>query len=258
MKLYKEESSDVIYQMQNRDPFFHYLRTKVEAILRKYPQGRVLDLGCGSGRNSILAAAMGYEVVGVDKEKSVLAIARNYAKKEGVDSRVRFIHGDILRLPIKTLELFDVCILQEVIEHTEDYQRVIDIAYQRLNPGGVLILSTPHDPAQWNRLDDYAEHVRRFTLVEIRQALRKFQTVKIFTVGFPFHRCFISLYDLLLRSINHPHQARTFRQSSLFRRLYYLFGSAVLRIDDLFTFVPYGTTIFARAHKSLKVKWKHE
>ena len=60
------------------------------------PPGRALDLGCGTGTNSIYLARHGWEVVGVDF--SVLAIrrARRKARQARVDCQ--FHHGDVTDL----------------------------------------------------------------------------------------------------------------------------------------------------------------
>src|SRR3954453_9020027 len=43
------------------------------------PPARVLDAGCGTGRVAIRLAELGYEVLGVDLDASMLAMAREEA-----------------------------------------------------------------------------------------------------------------------------------------------------------------------------------
>lgn len=248
MKLYTEESPDIIFQMQNRDPFFDYLTAKIVAILKKKQNGRVLDLGCGSGRNALTAAGLGFEAIGIDTNSVALDIAKRKAKEQKVDKKTQFFHKDILKLKPRKYGIFDVCILQEVIEHIPQYQNAIDVAYASLKPGGVLVLTTPNDPAQWNILDDYAEHVRRFTATELKLSLSAFSHVSIGTVGFPCHRMIITAYSHLLRARNRPHTAGSFRNSRMVHQLYYVIGSLALRIDDLFH-TQWGTTLVALAEK---------
>ena len=67
------------------------------------PPARVLDAGCGTGRVAIRLAALGYSVVGVDLDASMLREAR--AEAPELDWRV----GDLAELD--TGELFDVVLV---------------------------------------------------------------------------------------------------------------------------------------------------
>jgi len=46
--------------------------------------GAVLDAGCGSGENALLAAALGLSVLGVDVAETALAMARKKAQERGI------------------------------------------------------------------------------------------------------------------------------------------------------------------------------
>jgi SAM-dependent methyltransferase len=60
------------------------------------PAGRALDLGCGSGTDTIYVATHGWDVTGVDITPRALALARRNGAAAGVAPR--FIHGDVTRL----------------------------------------------------------------------------------------------------------------------------------------------------------------
>lgn len=53
---------------------------------------RILDIGCGTGRHAIELAARGYRVTGIDLSESMLARARENARRRGVG--VEFLRGD--------------------------------------------------------------------------------------------------------------------------------------------------------------------
>ena len=48
------------------------------------PPGRALDLGCGTGTNSIYLARHGFSTVGVDYSPRAIATAREKARRAGV------------------------------------------------------------------------------------------------------------------------------------------------------------------------------
>jgi tellurite methyltransferase len=67
------------------------LARQVGALLP--PGARVLDLGCGEGRDSVFFAECGFDVTGVDIARSGLAKAERLASARGV--RVHWVCGDI-------------------------------------------------------------------------------------------------------------------------------------------------------------------
>lgn len=69
----------------------------VETIERgKVRLGRALDLGCGTGTNSIYLARAGFHVVGVDFSGNAIAAARAQARRENI--AIDFLTGDVTRL----------------------------------------------------------------------------------------------------------------------------------------------------------------
>ncbi|WP_085316124.1 methyltransferase domain-containing protein [Derxia lacustris] len=110
---------------------------------------RVLDLGCGSGRDvyalAQLVGARG-EVVGVDMTDEQLAVAErhraHHAALFGFDN-VRFLHGYIERLD--ELELadasFDVIVSNCVINLSPDKDAVLRGVQRLLKPGGEFYFS---------------------------------------------------------------------------------------------------------------------
>ena len=56
----------------------------------------VLDVGCGSGRNSLLMAQAGARrVVGIDFAPQMVRLARNWAERDPAGRRCEFLQGDI-------------------------------------------------------------------------------------------------------------------------------------------------------------------
>jgi 2-polyprenyl-3-methyl-5-hydroxy-6-metoxy-1,4-benzoquinol methylase len=86
-------------------------------------EGRsVLDLGCGSGQVSLLAAAMGARVHGIDIAPAMLALAREAAARSGLSDRARFTEGDVSR---DELPEADVVLLVGVVEYYRDLDALV-------------------------------------------------------------------------------------------------------------------------------------
>lgn len=63
------------------------------------PGGRVLELGCGEGRDSVFFAGQGFAVTGVDISRAGIAKAERLAEARGV--RARWLVGDAARVVLR-------------------------------------------------------------------------------------------------------------------------------------------------------------
>jgi malonyl-CoA O-methyltransferase len=102
---------------------------------------RVLELGCGTGRNipRILAAGAA-SYTGVDGSSGML----NRAYKHASDSRVHLVRADI-RSPIPLpANGFDFILISCVLEHFPEVEDVLSEAARLLAPGGVLRIFELH------------------------------------------------------------------------------------------------------------------
>mgnify|MGYP000058504268 CR=1 FL=1 len=112
---------------------------------------KVLDLGCGSGRDVYVAAQLIGEqgqVVGLDMTEAQLAVAQrhmDYHTKQFdyKSSNVTFIKGNIDQLGELGLEKesFDLIISNCVINLVEDKEKVLKSVYDLLKPGGEMYFS---------------------------------------------------------------------------------------------------------------------
>src|SRR5215510_11162204 len=66
--------------------------------------GRVLELGCGTGRISLPLGRAGVSLVGIDRSTPMLKRARTRVRRARLASRVRLIRGDIRFLPFESIE----------------------------------------------------------------------------------------------------------------------------------------------------------
>jgi 2-polyprenyl-6-hydroxyphenyl methylase/3-demethylubiquinone-9 3-methyltransferase len=96
----------------------------------------MLDIGCDAG-SLLLAAAESYGVVpfGVDVASRAVSLARS----RGLD----IFHGAVEQAP-RDLAGFKVVVAVDVIEHTADPAMFLRCLRERMLPGGVLYIQTPH------------------------------------------------------------------------------------------------------------------
>ncbi len=102
----------------------------------------VLDLGCGAGFDSFLAAkkvGVNGKVIGIDMTEEMIKRAKVNAEKLGVKN-VEFILGEIENLPIKDNSI-DIIITNCVINLTPDKTKTFKESYRVLKSGGKVYLS---------------------------------------------------------------------------------------------------------------------
>ena len=112
----------------------------VHAILADLPAGIALDAACGTGRHSAHLRARGFEVTGVDANRSMLTIAE--AKVPDCDFRV----GDLAALPVDD-DAVDVVVCSLALTHVEHIEPVLGEFARVVRPGGSVVLSDIHPAA---------------------------------------------------------------------------------------------------------------
>jgi ubiquinone/menaquinone biosynthesis C-methylase UbiE len=104
-------------------------------------EGRVaLDAACGPGRHCAHLRERGFEVIGVDSNRSMLAVAES--KVPGGDFRL----GDLSALPIGDGTV-DVVVCSLALTHVARLEPVIAEFARVTRPGGLVILSDMHPTA---------------------------------------------------------------------------------------------------------------
>jgi len=124
-------------------------------------QGRVLDVGCGTGEHVLMAAGLGLEATGVDTAATAIDAARGKARDRGLTAR--FLVWDALRLAALG-ELFDT-VLDSGLFHVfqdDDRPRFVDGLRAVVRPGGryLMLCFSDRQPGAWGP--------RRVTQAEIR------------------------------------------------------------------------------------------
>ena len=60
---------------------------------------RLLDIGCGAGRNAVPLARLGWNAIGVDLSRPMIAAAAGRVRDEHLESRLRLVLGAMHELP---------------------------------------------------------------------------------------------------------------------------------------------------------------
>lgn len=150
----------------------HYLRKRVDFIRRLVPAGRVLDVGCGTGRLGRGLAEAGYEVWGADL--SVGMLRRFVARRAG-----RAVAADATNLPWFDAT-FDLTVCVALLHHLAEPGRVAAAIREMVRvtrPGGWVLIwdhnpNNPYWPSLMRRIPQDTGAERLVPLREILADLR--------------------------------------------------------------------------------------
>lgn len=204
MKLDMEENHlEKLYSSKNI--LVSYIHNKrLDTIVNLIPKKaglKILDAGCGEGQllerisKSFERKGLSVELFGSD----ITNVALNNAKKR---SNSKFFLEDLEKLHYLD-ESFDIIICTEVIEHVQNYKKVINELKRVLKSGGILIISFPNEQL-WNisrfflgrKPIKVPDHVNSFSPRDIINEV-KLKVIKILNIpfGLPY---FIALTRIII------------------------------------------------------------
>ncbi len=101
---------------------------------------RVLDLGCGQGRDALFVARQGHSVLGVDIAETGISQMLEVAREEQLD--IDGIVADIV--DFEPEEVFDVILLDRVLHmlsNNDDRLTVLETVSHHTKPGGYVLIA---------------------------------------------------------------------------------------------------------------------
>lgn len=143
-----------------RDAVGHTLRTLTP------PGARLLDAGCGTGKNSEFLGALGYEVA-ASVDLSPLALS--FCRRRGLS---RLARASSARLPLAA-DSFDAACCLDVLGMLPDLDRSPTVAelYRVVRPGGIIVFHGAAFEFLRSQHDEVVQCYRRFRKEELRHLL---------------------------------------------------------------------------------------
>ncbi|OIJ16669.1 SAM-dependent methyltransferase [Anaerobacillus alkalilacustris] len=130
--LYDELMSDAPY-----DKWVSFVMKVMEECNVK--QGKILDVGCGTGNISIPLSQKGYEITAVDLSEEMLIVAKE--KSEMANTSIKFFQQDMREL--EGLGSFDtiisLCDSINYLNNEKEVEKTFEGVYNHLNDQGIFI-----------------------------------------------------------------------------------------------------------------------
>lgn len=152
--------------VEDRHWWYRGRRRVIRAALEPLPldgDARLLDAGCGSGRNMVLLRSLG-QVTGLEPSPASVAVAEQRAVGEVVQGSIESMPFDAGR--------FDLAVALDVIEHLDDDRAALRELRRVVRPGGFLLVTVPAYQWLWSEHDERNRHRRRYTRGRLVAAAR--------------------------------------------------------------------------------------
>jgi SAM-dependent methyltransferase len=156
-----------LYELEDRHWWFRGRRAVIRALLERgeapaHP--RVLDAGCGTGRNLAELRAGAATLHGVDSAPEAV----EFCRKRGLDG---VTESELDVLPFQDAS-FDLLLATDVVEHLDDDVGALRELRRVAAPGARLLLTVPAYQWLWSAHDESHQHRRRYTRPELVARVR--------------------------------------------------------------------------------------
>ena len=155
------------HRAEDRHWWYRGRRNVLERVigdLRLPSPARILDAGCGSGRNMVDLARHG-SVTGVELSETSVRLARERDVGEVVE-------GSVLEMPFAA-ESFDLAASLDVLEHLDDDLAALRELRRVVSPQGALLITVPAYGWLWSGHDEINHHHRRYTRRSLERVARQ-------------------------------------------------------------------------------------
>lgn len=183
----------------------HLIRTDLSLYKELVGKNKkVLDLGCGPGQHSLLIAKLVKKVVGVDKDKRSLEIAKKDAEIKEIKN-IEFREANVeKKLPFRDY-FFDSVICIDILEHVRGRQGFLRDVKRLMKKGAVILVVIPNKDTEWKKLErrygvesvSDPDHKIEYTRESIQEELKKagFKVKEVEPIG--YDTPFVGFIDLV-------------------------------------------------------------
>ena len=180
------------------------------ATERRHPAGRLLDIGCGAGRNAVPLARAGWQVAGTDLSLPMLTAAAARVAADSLASRLRLVLAPMEHLPFAS-NAFDFVVahgIWNLARSGPEFRAAVNEAARVARPGATLFLFT----FSRNTLPDTAEPVsgESFVFTQFSGQPQCFLTAEQLVTELAAAG-FLPDPSVPLRELNRPHGALSTR-----------------------------------------------
>lgn len=162
-------------------------KDRIDLLLNYKKEGKLLEIGCGTGEFLETAQNHGFEVMGIDSSEAYAA----YIETKGL----KVIGRRLEDAEIKGIK-FDVIAMFHLLEHIEEPNIFLQQIYDCLQPGGILFIIVPNVESFTNNLFGYnnpdfqvPDHLYFYSRISLAALVNRvgFDILQMFTKEYPLN-----------------------------------------------------------------------
>ena len=177
------------YDGQYEEPYWHLYHEILHKLVSDsvHADGKLLDLGTGTGRWAIHFAALGFDVTALDPSKEMLSVLQAKSRDHGVE--IKLIDGRAECLPFDDRSFDYVTAMGDVISYTRNHERAISEVYRVLRERGRFLFTVDSAYAflqdflshtEFGRTENFLLADRHVTIGDMKMSRKSFKTYPFF------------------------------------------------------------------------------
>lgn len=233
---------EIMYEVEDTHFWYKGMRKITKTLLDKYlPKSKglkILDAGCGTGRNILFLKNYGH-VSGFD----ISPHAIKYCKKRGLKNIKK---GSVDKIPFNN-DSFDLITCFDVLYHKQvkNYESAIANFNRILKPGGILFVRVPAFQFLLSSHDKAVHTKHRFSKNELKKILisRQFKILKISYINF-----FLFPFIFISRIVS-KHKSSDVKKTNFLLNYLHQFPLWIESLLISYIGFPYGVSLVAICQK---------
>ncbi len=146
LRYYEDTAKD--YNDRFNNPRINFMRSVEKTVLLDSLQpGMILDIGCGTGEQSLFLAKKGYRVLGIDISKEMIKKASDRTKEAGIENNLSLVLASAEALPFRNKSFDGLISIFGVFNHIPRANYAFQEAHRVLKKGGRAVFTVVN---RWN------------------------------------------------------------------------------------------------------------
>lgn len=190
--------------------YFRHRKIQTALELGNFEAGsKILEIGSNAGQNTVMLAAQGLRMVGIDLSEKVVAIAKENAQKLDLNN-VDYFCQDVEDLNLFEDDTFDGAVSFSALRYVPDLKKALKEIFRVTKKSVTVVLDFPNRHCPWftlmknkfgveNHVCDHFYSTKELRSLFKEVGFKDVETKKILFTHYTFPKRFLQLYKMIDR-----------------------------------------------------------